>query len=109
VHGSSGVLIVYVVALAVIVFIFRANRRKQKAAAGVRSSIEPGTEVMTTAGLYGTIVEVLEDSSVIIEAAPGVHLHFDRRAISRVVPPSTPEPDEPTEPEDPNDSDHPGS
>ncbi len=45
----------------------------------------PGSRVRTTAGMYGTVVEV-DDQDVVLEIAPGVEARFLRRAIMDVVP-----------------------
>jgi preprotein translocase subunit YajC len=70
----------------------RPQRARARASQQMQSNIGPGTEVMTTAGLYGTVTSIDEAAgTVTVEAAPGVQLKFDRRAISRVIPPPVPE------------------
>jgi preprotein translocase subunit YajC len=48
------------------------------------ANVQPGDEIMTTAGLYGTVVE-LSDDNMYLQVAPGVELRFARGAIARVV------------------------
>jgi preprotein translocase subunit YajC len=57
-----------------------------------------------TSGLFGRVVS-LTDGEVVIEAAPGVNLRYDRRAVGLVVPSS--ERDEPDEPDEPGGHDNP--
>jgi preprotein translocase subunit YajC len=64
--------------------IIRPQRARAKAAQQLQESLVPGTEVMTTAGLYGTLTEVRDDS-VLLEVAPGVTLRFTKAAVGRVV------------------------
>lgn len=64
--------------------IMRPARNRQKQQTQLIDSLRPGAEVMTTAGIFGTVVEVL-DSEVIIQVAPGVELRMVKSAIARVV------------------------
>lgn len=70
-----------------------AQRRTQEAAA-LAAAVQVGQEVVTTSGLFGRIT-ALDESTVQLLVAPGVELHFDRRAIGRVVGGEMPESDVP--------------
>ena len=71
--------------------IMRPARNRQKKQQQMISAIQPGTRVMTTAGIYGTVVEI-DDDDVSIEIAPGVVIRAVKAAIGRVL-------DEPESPE----------
>jgi preprotein translocase subunit YajC len=74
-------------ALIIVAFYFliiRPQRTRARQADQMRARLAPGVEVMTTAGLFGTIVEVLDDS-VRLEVAPGVTERYATAAIGRVV------------------------
>ncbi|MCM3925887.1 preprotein translocase subunit YajC [Frankia sp. AiPs1] len=90
--GSSigGFLIPLLLVLAV-VYIFSMQRRRTKAQQQQVSQILPGTLVVTTAGLYATVVELV-DGDVLLEIAPDVVCRFTRSAIARVI--SSPDTDE---------------
>ncbi len=64
--------------------IIRPQRARARQVEQMRARVAPGVEVMTTAGLFGTVVEVLDDS-VRLEVAPGVTVRFLTAAIGRVV------------------------
>ncbi|HEX2771852.1 MAG TPA: preprotein translocase subunit YajC, partial [Micromonosporaceae bacterium] len=49
-----------------------------------QSGIGPGDEIVTIGGLYGTVISV-DDETVTLEVAPGVHTRYARPAIARVV------------------------
>lgn len=83
--GGGGALI-FLLPIALIAFMFFSQRRRQKATAQRQQGVQVGDEVTTTSGMLARVV-ALEDSVVTLEAAPGVHLRFDRRAISRITPP----------------------
>lgn len=65
-------------------FILRPQRRKQADAAQMQRTLAPGAEVMTTAGLYATVVDVADDV-VTLEVSPGVTHRYVRAAISKVL------------------------
>lgn len=66
-------------------FLFlRPQKAKQRAAQQLASSIQPGQRVVTTAGMYATVVEI-DDAGVLLEIAPGVEVRYVRQAVSRVV------------------------
>ena len=62
----------------------RPQRARAKALAQVRSSLQVGSRVMTTAGIHGT-VEALEDGVAVLEVAPGVHVRFADAAVVRLL------------------------
>ncbi len=72
--------------------------RKQKRAAAetqnMQKSLTPGTRVMTTSGLHGTITAVADDT-IELEIAPGLRTTWVRAAVRQVVVPGpAPEYDE---------------
>ena len=77
--------------------LIRPQQKQRREIAEVQSTITPGTRVMTSAGLIGTIVAI-EGDEVLIEVAPGINNRYVRRAIMRVLDDGRPEqdPDEPT-------------
>jgi preprotein translocase subunit YajC len=59
----------------------RAQRQRQQQLLG---TLEVGDEVVTIAGIYGTIVEIDEDDdTVTVEVAPGTRIRMLRRAVSQ--------------------------
>ncbi|MFC4111331.1 preprotein translocase subunit YajC [Nonomuraea zeae] len=84
--------------LLVVVFYFlliRPQRKRQQEAAQMQNSLTPGARVMTTTGLFGTVVAV-DNEDVILEVAPGIETRWVKAAIGRVVTPGdAPVADEP--------------
>ncbi len=72
-----------VLAIAFWFLIVRPAKARQNAAAAVVSRLAPGVEVMTTSGLFGTVVGV-EGDKVDLEVADGVRVRFLSAAIARV-------------------------
>lgn len=83
-------LIPVILIVALLVFMGYSMRRQMRGAQNVRSaqaSLEPGVDVMTTAGLYGKVVAV-GDSTVDLEVSTDVVVRFTRAAIRDVLPTS---------------------
>lgn len=74
-------LVIAVLFVGLISFSMR-NRRRQAADEAERiSRIGVGTEVMTTSGLYGTVVAKHDDGSVTLAIAPGVEVKWAGAAL----------------------------
>lgn len=92
-------------ALPVLVLVFfwfvliRPQRRRQQEAQRMQSELQPGQEVMTAAGLYGTI-QSIEDDVIVLETSPGVTQRYARRAVVQVVTPADPTTDSSAESSD---------
>ena len=68
--GSSVMFIVVYIAIfaAIIYFMMIRPQKKQKAKKDqMLSQMEPGDNIMTTSGFYGTILDVVDDSTIIVE------------------------------------------
>ncbi|MCP2350719.1 preprotein translocase subunit YajC [Nonomuraea roseoviolacea] len=74
--------------------LIRPQRKRQQEAAQMQNSLTPGARVMTTTGLFGTVVAV-ENEDVVLEVAPGIETRWVKAAIGRVVTPGEPVADEP--------------
>ncbi|MGI8698009.1 MAG: preprotein translocase subunit YajC [Mycobacteriales bacterium] len=77
-------------------FVVRPQRQRQRAFLQVQGSLTEGQEVVTTAGLYGTIAEVGTDF-VLLEVAPGVRVKLARAAVGQVLTNSQAAPELPPE------------
>lgn len=62
-------------------FMFRPQQKKAKDAKKFRETLQKGTKVITIGGLHGKVVDV-SDKTVLIEAADGVKLRFEKSAIA---------------------------
>lgn len=86
-------IVMVVILAALIFFMFRNSRKRQKDAAETRSKMVPGAEVMTNFGLYGTLLSVNEDdNTALVETSPGTILKVHRQVLARVVEPTVAEP-----------------
>ncbi len=59
----------------------RARQRAGVSTARLQETIVAGTQVMTTSGLYGTVVAVNSDDTVILSIAPGIEVRWAFAAL----------------------------
>lgn len=76
--------------------LIRPQRQRQRQQQQMVETLRPGVEIMTTAGVFGTIAAVSDDE-ISLEIHPGVFMRILPAAVARVVEP--PEPPEPPQPE----------
>ncbi len=99
-------LLILILAMGVIwVAFIRPQKRRQQAQREMLNKIEPGAEVLTAAGIYGTVTEA-DGDEIHVQIADGVVVKVARRAIGAVIPPEEeeqhelePGDEEPAEPE----------
>ncbi|GIH22927.1 hypothetical protein Aph01nite_12370 [Acrocarpospora phusangensis] len=75
--------------LLIVVFYFlliRPQRKRQQEQVAMQNSLSVGSRVMTTTGLFATVVGFADDD-VLLEIAPGVETRWVKAAIGRVVTP----------------------
>ena len=73
------------VVIGLIVFTGRARRRQRQADLTRADTITVGTEVMTTSGLYGTVVARNDEDSVQLLIAPGIEVKWAFAALRDVA------------------------
>ena len=62
----------------------RPQRMRQQQQRRLLNQLEVGDDVLTIAGMYGTVVDIDEDDdTVTLEVAPGTRIRMVRRAISQ--------------------------
>ena len=79
--GSGlGYLLVLLLPFLLLVWIMLPQRRRNQQIQALQTSLAVGDEVVTTSGLYGTIV-ALDDTVATLDVGSGSTLRYDRRAI----------------------------
>jgi preprotein translocase subunit YajC len=74
--------------------IIRPGKQRQQKQQELMRNLQPGTEIMTSSGIFGTIA-VVTDEQISLEVSPGVFLRILPAAVSRVIDPVEPA-DEPS-------------
>ena len=84
--GDVLTLVILALPLAGIWFLLvRPAQRRAREAQALSDTLQVGQEVMTTSGLYGTLVG-LDDDVAVLNVAEGVRVRFARKAIAAVLP-----------------------
>lgn len=85
--GSSMFMLIMLAVLGLLFFMMiRRSRKAMKKQQEQRASMEPGMDVMTTFGLYGTVIDVNHDENkATIELSPGQYATIHLQAIGQVV------------------------
>jgi preprotein translocase subunit YajC len=66
--------------------LIRPQQRRARAHQALLRSVEVGDEIVTTAGVFGTIVAIDDESDVItLEIAPGTRIRMVRAGVGRIV------------------------
>ena len=67
--GSTMFIVVYILFfVAIIYFMMIRPQKKQKAKTEeMHNQMEPGDNIMTTSGFYGTILDIVDDTTIIVE------------------------------------------
>ena len=91
--GGSLLMLIAFALLAVMLFLsFRKGKKMQQQQAQMRSTLAPGDEVMTGAGIFGTVVAVdTAGQRVTLETAPGTRMDVHLQGVTTVVEPETAE------------------
>ncbi|WP_263730760.1 preprotein translocase subunit YajC [Cellulomonas sp. SG140] len=84
--SNTGFYIIIALAFGAMWFMSRRTRKQQQAAQEFRNTLQPGDEVMTGSGLFGTVVEV-EGDVITLESTPGSRTRWLRAAISKKIEP----------------------
>jgi preprotein translocase subunit YajC len=74
-------------ALALLVYFMVRNSRKQRLShLELEEKLQPGAEVMTSFGLFATLVSIDDDTNIaIIDAGSGTLLRVHRQTLTKVV------------------------
>jgi preprotein translocase subunit YajC len=78
-------IVFVIVIIGLLAFAARARRRQAAVQAERAESIAVGSEVMTTSGLYGTVVARHDDETVTMSIAPGVEVKWALAALRDVA------------------------
>jgi preprotein translocase subunit YajC len=73
--------------------LIRPGQSRAKSTRATLAALEPGARIMTTAGLYATVLAV-EDDAIVLETSPGTTSRWAKAAVAKILPdgPETGEP-----------------
>lgn len=82
--NSTMIILLVLMVIAFYFLIMRPQRKRQQQQQNMLKTLEPGTRVMTTTGIYGTIV-ASGDRQLVLETSPGTRITVLKQAIARAV------------------------
>jgi len=69
-----------------IFFMFRNSRKQRQAQEELQQKLVPGAEVMTSFGLYATVVDLDDETNIAtIDAGSGTTLRVHRQVLTKIV------------------------
>jgi preprotein translocase subunit YajC len=83
------ILLLIVVGVLVVMWflLIRPQRQRQLQQEDMLTRLEPGVEIVTAGGFYGTVVDIDEDGDELhVEIAPDTVVRLAKRAVAMVVP-----------------------
>lgn len=78
---------IYILIFIGLIYFFgvRPQRRRKQELDRIVSSLSPGDEVVTVSGIYGTITEVEDGETLLLEVAEDIDIRIAKAAIARVI------------------------
>ena len=87
-QGSSLVAFLPLLLMGVVFYflLIRPQQRRARAQRELLSSVRVGDEVVTTAGVYGTITAIDDETDIVtLEIAPGTRIRMVRAGVGRIL------------------------
>jgi preprotein translocase subunit YajC len=84
VKDYAGLLWIVLILVVFYLLFFRPQRRRQQEMSATQASLEIGTEVMLSSGIFGRVTAV-DEETLGLEVAPGTTVKVARQAVVRVV------------------------
>lgn len=79
-------LLIFLLPLALVFIMIRSQKRRMAQQQAIQRSAGVGDDILTTAGIFGRIVDEDEDEGTItVEISPGIHVTMVRGAIARTL------------------------
>jgi preprotein translocase subunit YajC len=84
--GSALSFLIFLIPLGLIFFMMRNQRKRMAQQQEVQQGVQVGDEVLTSAGFFGTVVDIDDDDDTIwVEIAPGTRVHMVRGGVARRI------------------------
>lgn len=86
----SGLLLpLYIVIFLGLIYLVgvRPQQKRRKELEAIMGSLAPGVEVVTVAGIYGTVSEIEDGDTLLLEVSEDIDIRVSKAAVARIVPP----------------------
>lgn len=92
--GDEGLILIVIIAVGAYFLFIRPRSMAQRRQRETMQELGPGDEVLTGAGIFGTVLDVASDR-ITLETAPGTRITVLRSTIARRITPDTDMPADP--------------
>ena len=84
--GSALSFLIFLVPIGLLFFMMRNQRKRMSEQQQLQQGVEVGDEVLTSSGMFGTVVQIdPDDDTIWVEIAPGTRVHMVRGGIARRI------------------------
>ena len=83
--GGALSFLIFLIPIGLLFFMMRNQRKRMAEQQSVQQAAQVGDEVLTSSGMFGTVVEIEEDDTIWVEIAPGTRVHMVRGGIARRI------------------------
>jgi preprotein translocase subunit YajC len=63
----------------------RPQKRRRQELDRIMSGLSPGDEIVTVSGIYGTVTEVEDGETLLLEVAEDIDIRIAKAAVARVI------------------------
>lgn len=81
--GGALSFLIFLVPIGLLFFMMRNQRKRVAQQQAVQQGVAIGDEVLTSSGMFGTVVEIDDDDTLWVEISPGTRVHMVRGGIAR--------------------------
>lgn len=82
--GAASYLI-FLLPIALLFFLMRSQRRRAQQQQQVQQGVDVGDEVLTSAGILGTVIDIDDEDILLVEIAPGTRVRMVRGGVARRI------------------------
>ncbi len=78
---------IYILIFIGLIYVFgvRPQKRRRQELDRIMSSLAPGDEIVTVSGIYGTVTEVEDGETILLEVAEDTDIRIAKAAVARVI------------------------
>ena len=78
---------IYILILIGLIYVFgvRQQKKRRQELERIMGSLSPGDEIVTVSGIYGTVTEVEDGETILVEVAEDVDIRIAKAAVARVI------------------------
>lgn len=78
---------IYILIFIGLIYVFgvRPQKKRRQELERIMGSLSPGDEIVTVSGIYGTVTEVEDGETLLVEVAEDVDIRIAKAAVARVI------------------------